>query len=888
MSTCLVCLEDVEDKNIIHCPYCNEIICKNCCQQYLLLQIITYECPYCKKPWNLSFIYSNLSLKFINKQLKENYAKICTTIDNTRFLNPLKEEFNYIKNINFIFKRLFKLVDFNIIKNYYHFTYQTIDNDVNLDDFLDYYSKYRPENYWYNKRHNIQNETPKEYTEYIDQMNFIKQIYPEFVELIDYNTFLDIFSMTNYKLYTIFIFYNILIDKFDELKKNYYNVYFNINCIDNKFFIKADASNKNKIYINKSINDFDYYKTINKYEIIKILHELISPFKNKISDQQEKVIKRKNFKCEKPNCNGTVYKYEHQAICSECKSIFCSKCHTEIFPEKIEYSTDNEHIYTMINPKYNEYTKEQKAGKYPVEYIKLNFKVRYENKELTDEEKEDKFIKYYQLLNHVCTEDDLNNVKLLTDNVKNCPKCGEPIFKSSGCDHMWCVKCHTMFNWSDLKITKTTTNPLYFQWLRQQGITPARYDHPDAQPGNQNDECVEQLNFNQCLKIINSLTDIDDKTKEKLIRFAKLVELVPKPQNEGYMSMYRMKYAYGLIDEKQYIKYLSTRYTSKFFIDNYNAIIVNTIFMISEYFKQVKENKTFNLQTAREIINIHNDAIKDFNNMYKNFRINLINNEFESETRKDDKIVVHKSKSKYHVELDPKMTYLECPYPNYRKDTHHEQLYNLYKILCGSYVSSYYRTDTHNLKYMFPKKEKVNNEEINYIINNDILYDTFIKNNFKYSDDISVLALKNIYKSDPHLSSKYPDESDYLYKYKYILREFIKTFLKNSDMKKIEILQLLKELQNYTIYDENNLTDTFKFDRCIDYEPYKKRAQTLQKYLKFFYKNKNSQLLTELHNINIDIEKITSNKIFEQKLESYLYIILFEKPLMEIFVKIQD
>ena len=44
-----------------------------------------------------------------------------------------------------------------------------------------------------------------------------------------------------------------------------------------------------------------------------------------------------------------------------------------------------------------------------------------------------------------------------------------------------------------------------------------------------------------------------------------------------------------------------------------------------------------------------------FNNMYKNFRINLINNEFESETRKDDKIIVHKSKSKYHVELDPKI-----------------------------------------------------------------------------------------------------------------------------------------------------------------------------------------------------------------------------------------
>lgn len=896
VSICLVCLEDIEDKNIINCPYCNKIICKNCCQQYLLLQIITYECPYCKKPWNLSFIYSNLSLSFINKQLKENYAKICTAIDNTRFLNPLKEEFNYIKNIDFIIKRLFKLIDFNKNKNYYHFTNQTIDNDVKLSDFLNFYLEYRPKNYWYNITHNIQIETPKEYTEYIEQMNFIKKIYPEFIELIDYNTFLDIFSSSNYKLYTIFIFYNILIDKFDELKNNYYNNYFNINRIDVKYFNNNKPLTK-KIIIHKSIEKFDYYKTINKYEIVKILHELISPFKNKISVQQEKVIKRKNFKCIKPNCEGTVYKYEHQAICNACKSIFCSKCHTEIFPEKIEYSTDNVYIQTIINPKYNEYTKEQKQGKYPEEYIKLNFKLRYENKELTDEEKKDKFIKYYQLLNHVCTEDDLNNVNLLTDNVKNCPKCSEPIFKSSGCDHMWCVKCHTMFNWSDLKITKTTTNPLYFQWLKQQGITPARYDHPDAQPGNQYNECVEQLNFNQCLNIINNLDFEDEKMKEKLIRFAKLIELVPKPQNEGYMTMYRMKYAYNLIDEKQYIKYLSTRYTSKFFIDNYNTIIVNTIFMISEFFKYVKENKKFNLNEAKEIITIHNDAIKDFNNIYNNFRINFINNEFIIETKKDDKNIIYKlPASKYQVKIDPTKTYLECPYPNLNNDIHQEKLYNLYKILCSSYITVYNPISKYNLKYMFPKKEKVNNIEFINIINNNYLYERFnlYKNNYsflsKYNNyyNISKDTLKYIYNSNPQIYNKYANVSDYIYKYIKMLTEFIMTFLQTYNMSKIEILQLYDELKKYTIYDENNLKDTFNFQTSKDFEPYKKRAQTLQKCLKYYYKYKHSQLFTELHKININIEKITNNTIFEQKMNSYCYIIIFEKPLMDILIKIQN
>ena len=61
--------------------------------------------------------------------------------------------------------------------------------------------------------------------------------------------------------------------------------------------------------------------------------------------------------------------------------------------------------------------------------------------------------------------------KILRENLKNCPNpvCGEKIMKVGGCDHMWCPKCHTMFNWSNLKIIHTTTNPLYFQWLRQTG-----------------------------------------------------------------------------------------------------------------------------------------------------------------------------------------------------------------------------------------------------------------------------------------------------------------------------------------------------------------------------------------------------------------------------------
>ena len=189
---------------------------------------------------------------------------------------------------------------------------------------------------------------------------------------------------------------------------------------------------------------------------------------------------------------------------------------------------------------------------------------------------------------------------------------------------------------------------------------------------------------------------------------------------------------------------------------------------------------------------------------------------------------------------------------------------------------------------MFPKKEKLENQEFIDIINNNLLYENYELNKARYSEYISELVLRNIYKTDPHISNKYADETDYRYKYKYMLKEFIIAFLKDYSMSKTEILQLYKELQDCTIYDNDTLTDTFKFNCCKDFDPYKKRAQNLQKYLKYFYKNKNSQLLTELHKTKIDLEKITSNHIFNQVLDSYMYILLFEKPLMDIFVKIQD
>jgi hypothetical protein len=83
--------------------------------------------------------------------------------------------------------------------------------------------------------------------------------------------------------------------------------------------------------------------------------------------------------------------------------------------------------------------------------------------------------------NHVCKPEDVETVKLLKENVKPCPKCGEGVEKNGGCNVMFCTSCHTGFEWTNGKILQDTQihNPHYFEWLAQNG----------AQQQNEGGEC---------------------------------------------------------------------------------------------------------------------------------------------------------------------------------------------------------------------------------------------------------------------------------------------------------------------------------------------------------------------------------------------------------------
>ena len=72
---------------------------------------------------------------------------------------------------------------------------------------------------------------------------------------------------------------------------------------------------------------------------------------------------------------------------------------------------------------------------------------------------------------HECDEDKKETVKLLRQDTKPCPKCGELIHKlPNGCDQMYCIKCHTAFSWRTGQLERGHIhNPEYYRWMRENG-----------------------------------------------------------------------------------------------------------------------------------------------------------------------------------------------------------------------------------------------------------------------------------------------------------------------------------------------------------------------------------------------------------------------------------
>jgi len=80
---------------------------------------------------------------------------------------------------------------------------------------------------------------------------------------------------------------------------------------------------------------------------------------------------------------------------------------------------------------------------------------------------------------HVCDPQVVKTMKLLNRDSKSCPKCGTVIHKTSGCSQMWCITCHTAFDWRSGEIvTGRIHNPHFIEYKKKGGVSREHGDIP--------------------------------------------------------------------------------------------------------------------------------------------------------------------------------------------------------------------------------------------------------------------------------------------------------------------------------------------------------------------------------------------------------------------------
>ena len=126
-------------------------------------------------------------------------------------------------------------------------------------------------------------------------------------------------------------------------------------------------------------------------------------------------------------------------------------------------------------------------------------------------------------VDHECKQEDIDTADLIKKESKPCPKCNISIMKTSGCDQMWCVSCHTTFDWKTMQIKTSGVlhNPEYFRYMRENGIAIPRNpnDNPCADEYQDAYHKLTGINNKYIMeeKMLKSMRMISEKSQDKLV-----------------------------------------------------------------------------------------------------------------------------------------------------------------------------------------------------------------------------------------------------------------------------------------------------------------------------------------------------------------------------------
>lgn len=153
---------------------------------------------------------------------------------------------------------------------------------------------------------------------------------------------------------------------------------------------------------------------------------------------------------------------------------------------------------------------------------------------------------------HECAKEDVDTVRMLQENTRPCPKCHMGIFKTEGCDQMWCVQCHTCFSWRTGRVLNGVVhNPHFFEYQRR-----LHNGHVPRTPGDV--PCGGAPTFQELTRRRRRLPTIseDDHWMIELLRYTnELSDTVMPSVHRKFNSQERHQRQYGV----QYLRNMISR-----------------------------------------------------------------------------------------------------------------------------------------------------------------------------------------------------------------------------------------------------------------------------------------------------------------------------------------
>ena len=235
---------------------------------------------------------------------------------------------------------------------------------------------------------------------------------------------------------------------------------------------------------------------------------------------------------------------------------------------------------------------------------------------------------------HICDKDTVATIKIINLESKQCPKvgCDFTIYKTEGCDQMYCTQCHTAWDWKTGNIeTKRIHNPHYYEYIRQinNGEVPREQD--DNQCGNILPNLIYVIRKLNLMKIPKNI----QRTISHIHRMHIYIEEVIIPRWNTVIEDFEEKTRKNRINylissnETEYtwrlIHYESEREMARQIIDIYMSLII----ILKDKFQDIMIIQTiedFNIiyESFDQVKLYINELIEKLSKRYNNRSIDLI------------------------------------------------------------------------------------------------------------------------------------------------------------------------------------------------------------------------------------------------------------------------